>query len=87
MLAGRGATVLSARRISEGEGAPDAVWSLAPGALRWEAKRLYAGCADGAVEITEVKPDGKQAMAAAAFAAGVQALQRGEGIWEGCDAV
>lgn len=43
------------------------------------AKRVLLGCADGAFEVLEVKPDGKRAMDAAAWAAGLQAK---EGAWE-----
>lgn len=35
-------------------------------------KRLYLGCADGAVELMDIKPDGKREMPAAAWAAGIQ---------------
>ena len=35
-------------------------------------KRVYLGLSDGTVELLEVKPDGKRAMAASAWAAGLQ---------------
>ena len=34
--------------------------------------RVYLGLSDGAVELLEVKPDGKRSMAASAWAAGLQ---------------
>lgn len=74
LIAGRPVTVLTARPASD---AP----ALAPGAAVLAAKRLYLGCADGALEIMEVKPDGKRAMEARAFAAGVPALRGEEGTW------
>ena len=54
--------------------------------------RLYLGCApaaqaspeapQGLLEVVEVKPDGKRAMEAAAFAAGLPALREGLACWE-----
>lgn len=81
VLGGRGVTLLSVRVAGSEDAA--LVEGLGVGGLRWASKRLFAGCSDGAVEIIEVKPDGKQAMNAAAFAAGMQALHREDGIWEG----
>lgn len=49
------------------------------GTFAIRAKRVLLGCADGAFEVLEVKPDGKRAMDAAAWAAG---LQTKEGTWE-----
>lgn len=74
LIGGRAVTVLAARPAPDGP-------ALAPGAAVLAAKRLYIGCADGALEITEVKPDGKRAMEARAFAAGVPALRGEEGTW------
>ncbi|MEC4272351.1 methionyl-tRNA formyltransferase [Adlercreutzia sp. R25] len=72
-IAGKTVTVLAA---SPAEGA-----TVPEGAAALIAKRLYLGFADGALEVTELKPDGKKAMAATAFAAGVPALRAGEGVW------
>ena len=44
-----------------------------------KGKRLYLACADGVFEVTELKPDGKRAMEAAAWAAG---LRERMGTWE-----
>ena len=46
--------------------------SLPEGQVLVKAKRVYLGLSDGAVELLEVKPDGKRAMAASAWAAGLQ---------------
>ncbi len=73
LIGGRGVTVLSAH--------PAPGVALVSGAARLSAKRLYIGGADGALEVTEVKPDGKRAMEAKAFAAGVPALRGEEGTW------
>ena len=51
--------------------------------MRFAAKRLYLGAADGAIELMEVKPAGKAAMAAKAFAAGVQGIKEDTKTWEG----
>ena len=53
--------------------------SLAAGELRIEGKRVYVGCADGAIEILSMKPDGKREMDAAAWAAG---QREAGGRWE-----
>lgn len=74
LIGDRPVTVLAARPAPDGP-------ALAPGAAVLAAKRLYIGCADGALEVTEVKPDGKRAMEARAFAAGVPALRGEEGTW------
>ena len=68
VLAGRGVTVLAGRPAEGAAGAE----GLAPGAARFAAKRLLLGCADGAYEVAALKPDGKQAMDARAFAAGAK---------------
>jgi len=40
---------------------------LAPGALRAAGRKLYAGCAGGAIELLEIQMEGKRRMPAAAF--------------------
>jgi len=54
---------------------------LGSGAAALIANRLLLGCAEGVLEVTEVKPDGKRAMDARSFAAGVPALWGEEGTW------
>ena len=41
--------------------------ALAPGELRVDGRRLFAGCDGGAIEMLEVQMEGKKRMAAAAF--------------------
>ena len=81
VLAGRGVTLMRVRLLAEDDAL--AGENIEPGVVRWTAKRLLMGCADGPLEILEVKPDGKQAMNAAAFAAGAQSLRHEDGTWEG----
>lgn len=45
--------------------------SLQPGCVAVLDKRVYFGTSDGAFEVLSVKPDGKRAMAASAWAAGI----------------
>ena len=42
-------------------------WTVAPGRLSARGRRLYAGCAGGAIELLEVQGEGKKRMEAAAF--------------------
>lgn len=68
LVAARGVRILDARVSSEG---------LAAGEVCVHAGRVYLGCAEGSFEVLEVKPDGKRAMAASAWAAGL----RGAKLW------
>ena len=45
-----------------------------------QAKRVYLGLSDGSIELLEVKPDGKRAMAASAWAAGLQGADLSWGV-------
>lgn len=76
VIAGRPLTVLAARVA--GDAPAD---RLGSGAAALIANRLLLGCAEGVLEVTEVKPDGKRAMDASSFAAGVPALRGEEGTW------
>lgn len=78
-VAGRPITVLAAQPCGKAAGAP------APGRAAFAAKRLLLGASDGAVELLEVKPDGKRAMAAAAFAAGLQGHAGDDMEWDTYD--
>lgn len=69
-VAGKGVRVMSAR-VAEGQ-------KLAPGQVVAQKKRVLLGCADGALEVLSVKPDGKKEMPAASWAAGL----RGDLTWE-----
>ena len=80
VVAGRSLTVL---RASEAEGEARALAEgLASGGVRFAGKRLLLGAADGALEVLSCKPDGKQAMDAKAFAAGVRGIKDGNLTWE-----
>lgn len=71
LIAGNPARVLAAR--PQGGDAP------AAGALVKQGKRILLGCSGGALELISLKPDGKRAMDAAAWAAGHQG---GAGTWD-----
>ena len=58
----------------------DADVSLGEGQVLVKAKRVYLGLSDGTVELLEVKPDGKRAMAASAWAAGLQGADLSWGV-------
>lgn len=69
VVAGKGVRVMSA--VPAGA-------LLAAGAVEVEKKHVFLGCADGALEVLSVKPDGKKEMPAAAWASGL----RGDLAWE-----
>ncbi len=69
-IAGRAVRILDARVADR---------SLSASQVLVEGKRVYLGMSDGAVELLQVKPDGKRAMAASAWAAG---LHGSEPTWE-----
>lgn len=71
-VAGKPVRVLAAASVQGGATAP------AEGSFTCERGRVLLGCADGALEIVEVKPDGKRAMDARSWAAG---LREAEGSW------
>ncbi len=58
-------------RIMGAQAAEASTPSLAAGAVSVASKRVYLGCADGAIEVLSVKPDGKRQMDASAWAAGL----------------
>lgn len=72
VLAGKSARVLAAV-VSDASPVP------AEGQITCAGKRVLLGCADGALELVSVKPDGKRAMPATAWVAG---LQGKAGSWE-----
>ncbi|WP_418844328.1 methionyl-tRNA formyltransferase [Parafannyhessea umbonata] len=69
-VAGKGVRVLAARVAEEG---------VAQGEVLVRHGRVIAGCADGAIELLRVKPDGKREMEASAWAAG---LHQSQLAWE-----
>ncbi|WP_315897615.1 methionyl-tRNA formyltransferase [Xiamenia xianingshaonis] len=80
-VAGRSCTIVRAASVTDEQGL-SASSDLLPGEARFASKRLFLGCADGPVEIIEIKPDGKQAMAAKAFGAGLQNNKQSGLAWE-----
>lgn len=80
IVAGRAAAIEAARAV-EGGRAAELACGIEPGEVRFAEKRLLLGCADGALEVQRIKPDGKQAMDARAFASGVQNIKAGA-RWE-----
>lgn len=64
----RGVRILAVRTSSE---------ELAAGEVCVRSGRVYLGCAEGSLEVLEIKPDGKRAMAASAWASGL----RGARLW------
>lgn len=72
VLAGKPARVLAAV-VSDASPVP------AEGQITCAGKRVLLGCADGALELVSVKPDGKRAMPATAWVAGLQGIA---GSWE-----
>ncbi|MDR1184376.1 MAG: methionyl-tRNA formyltransferase [Coriobacteriales bacterium] len=81
-IAGRFVTVLVAQPFTPSLSSSPSASSVTPagflsvGEAGYFDKRLVLGTADGAFEVTALKPDGKREMAAAAFAAGVRELQK-----------
>lgn len=69
-VAGKGVRVLAVRVAEEG---------VAQGEVLVRHGRVIAGCADGAIELLRVKPDGKREMEASAWAAG---LHQSQLAWE-----
>ena len=63
--------VIAGKMVRVLDAAPADV-SITEGQVLVKAKRVYLGLSDGSVELLEVKPDGKRAMAASAWAAGLQ---------------
>lgn len=71
VVAGRGVRVCAARA--------DAEKGVAAGVVAVARGRVWLGCADGALEVLRVKPEGKREMDASAWAAGL----RGDALtWE-----
>ena len=68
VVAGRGVRVCAAR-VGEKD--------VAPGGVRVARGRVWLGCADGALELLRVKPEGKREMDASAWAAGLRAGEAG----------
>ena len=81
VVLGKGATIIDACRADYDEQGKVAACGLGAGQVRFASKRLLLGCADGALEVFRLKPDGKKEMDAQAFAAGAAALHGHDGEW------
>lgn len=83
VLAGRGVTIERAH-VAYDEQAISVCNALGEGDLVFVAKRLFAMCSDGPIEIEQVKPDGKKSMPAKDFAGGIQGIKGSTLRWESC---
>lgn len=77
-VAGRNASIMKVALAEEIPGGVD----IPKGELRLVAKRLFLGFEDGCLELLQIKPDGKKAMDARAFAAGIQGVKQPGIRWE-----
>lgn len=82
IIAGRTVTVLRASRVTSRLLRADL--QLDPGHVVLFQKKLYLGMADQPIEVQELRPDGKRAMAGKDFAAGVPGIKQGA-VWEQVD--
>lgn len=80
IVAGKGVTILKGKAATPDD--EELVSGMTAGELRFVAKRLFIQTNDGAYEILSLKPDGKNAMDAKAFAAGIQGIKNGGYTWE-----
>ena len=71
--------VIAGKTVRVLDAAPADV-SLGEGLVAVQAKHVYLGLFDGSVELLEVKPDGKRAMTASAWAAGLQGADLSWGV-------
>ena len=71
--------VIAGKTVRVLDAAPADV-SLGEGQVLIRAKRVYLGLSDSSVELLEVKPDGKRAMTASAWAAGLQGADLSWGV-------
>lgn len=78
VVAGRGATLLKVEACGDVQPLAEA---MKPGEVRFAGRRLFLGVSDGAVELLELKPDGKKRMDARSFAAGIQGIKAGGFTW------
>ena len=81
VLEGRALTILEASTAND-EDALESCKALEPGQASFARKRLFMMAKDGLVELIGVKPDGKKAMDARSFAAGIQGVKGKVLSWE-----
>lgn len=79
-VAGRTLAVERATLVEDEQG-KQLCEGLQPGQARFAAKRLFLGAADSAVELLQVRPDGKKSMDARAFAGGIQGIKTMQLTW------
>lgn len=79
VVAGRPLRVLKAHLLDKRELGELGGAVLQPGAVGVFKRRVLLGCPQGVLELLEVKPDGKRAMAAVEFAAGIHT---DDALWE-----
>lgn len=79
-VAGRTLAVERAALVEDGQGG-ELCEGLQPGQAKFAAKRLFLGAADGAIELLQVRPDGKKSMDARAFAGGIQGIKTMQLTW------
>lgn len=85
VLAHRKVTLICVRDISDDEHALELTKDLGQAECLYREKRLFIGAYDAALEILEVKPDGKQTMDAKSFMAGVHNNQSEVMQWDTID--
>lgn len=81
VLEGRTLTILEASQVGDEE-AVEIGGDLEGGQALFARKRLFIKASDGLVELICVKPDGKKAMDARSFAAGIQGIKGKVLSWE-----
>jgi len=72
---------IAGKRVRIVKAAAQPSMAAEPGSVSFEGKRLLLGCAQGALEVLELKPDGKRQRAAADFAAGSLEVRSGQAAW------
>lgn len=79
-VAGRTLAVERAQAVIDGQGI-DLCAGMRPGEAKFAAKRLFLQAADGALELSQVRPDGKKSMDARSFAGGIQGIKSMQLTW------
>lgn len=82
VIGGRSLTLIEVSDIHTDEHDRELTEGMSVQEVRFVEKRLFLGMVDGAFEVKELKPDGKQAMPAKAFAAGIQGIKENTITWE-----
>lgn len=80
MVANRTLAVERAHIVEDEQGAALSE-NLKAGEAKFAAKRLFLGTAEGALELLQVRPDGKKSMDARSFAGGIQGIKNMQLTW------